>query len=162
MFDPQAEAMAREDRAVLQRDRLRSLLDRLLAGGALQAERLRAAGVGGGADVALSELPSLPTTTKSDLWDAYPFGLVQVPRDRLVAVHGSSGTRGRPTLVAYTRADLDLWASMCARSLACAGATRDSIVHNAYGYGLFTGGIGIHQGAVALGATVVPMSGGMT
>jgi phenylacetate-coenzyme A ligase PaaK-like adenylate-forming protein len=162
MFDPQAEAMAPDERAVLQRDRLRSLLDRLIAGGGLQAERLRAAGVGGGANVALSDLPSLPTTTKQDLWDNYPFGLVQVPRDRLVAVHGSSGTRGRPTLVAYTRADLDLWASMCARSLACAGATRDSIVHNAYGYGLFTGGLGIHQGAVALGATVVPMSGGMT
>ena len=162
MFDPPAEAMAPDERAVLQRDRLRSLIDRLLAGGGLQAERLRAAGVGGGANVALADLPSLPTTTKQDLWDAYPFGLVQVPQDRLVAVHGSSGTRGRPTLVAYTRADLDLWAAMCARSLACAGATRDSIVHNAYGYGLFTGGIGIHQGAVALGATVVPMSGGMT
>jgi phenylacetate-coenzyme A ligase PaaK-like adenylate-forming protein len=162
MFDPRAEAMARDERAVLQRDRLRSLIDRLLAGGGVQAERLRAAGVDGGGDVALADLPSLPTTTKRDLWDAYPFGLVQVPRDRLVAVHGSSGTRGRPTLVAYTRADLDLWAAMCARSLACAGATRDSIVHNAYGYGLFTGGLGIHQGAVALGATVVPMSGGMT
>jgi phenylacetate-CoA ligase len=162
MFDPQAEAMATDERAALQRDRLRSLLDRLIAGGGRPAERLRAAGVGGGAKVALSDLPSLPTTTKQDLWDAYPFGLLQVPRDRLVAVHGSSGTRGRPTLVAYTRADLDLWAAMCARSLACAGATRDSIVHNAYGYGLFTGGLGIHQGAIALGATVVPMSGGMT
>jgi phenylacetate-coenzyme A ligase PaaK-like adenylate-forming protein len=162
MFDAQAESMAWDERAVLQRDRLRSLLDRLLAGGGPQADRLRAAGVGGGADVALSDLPSLPTTIKQDLWDAYPFGMVQVPRDKLVAVHGSSGTRGRPTLVAYTRADLELWASMCARSLACSGATRDSIVHNAYGYGLFTGGLGIHQGAVALGATVVPMSGGMT
>jgi phenylacetate-coenzyme A ligase PaaK-like adenylate-forming protein len=162
MFDPQAEAMSRDERAVLQRDRLRSLIDRLLAGGGLQAERLRAAGVGGGADVALSDLASLPVTAKRDLWESYPFGLVQVPRERLVAVHGSSGTRGRPTLVAYTRADLDLWAAMCARSLACAGATSESIVHNAYGYGLFTGGLGIHQGAVALGATVVPMSGGMT
>jgi phenylacetate-CoA ligase len=88
--------------------------------------------------------------------------MLSVPRDQVAAVHGSSGTRGRPTLVAYTKADLDLWAAMCARSLACAGAAPGSIVHNAYGYGLFTGGIGIHQGAVALGATVVPMSGGMT
>jgi phenylacetate-coenzyme A ligase PaaK-like adenylate-forming protein len=162
MFDPQAEAMPRDERAELQRDRLRALVDRLLAAGGPAGKRLRDAGAGGGASVALSDLPSLPATTKQDLWDAYPFGLVLVPRDRMVAVHGSSGTRGRPTLVSYTRADLDLWASMCARSLACAGATRESIVHNAYGYGLFTGGLGIHQGAVALGATVVPMSGGMT
>ena len=162
MFDPQAEAMPRERRAELQRDRLRALIDRLLAAGGTPGRRLRDAGVGGGANVALSDLSSLPTTTKRDLWDAYPFGLVQVPPERVVAVHGSSGTRGRPTLVAYTRADLELWAAMCARSLACAGATRSSVVHNAYGYGLFTGGLGIHQGAVALGATVVPMSGGMT
>ncbi|MBX6767634.1 MAG: AMP-binding protein, partial [Actinomadura rubrobrunea] len=107
--------------------------------------------------------PGLRTfTTKQDLWDAYPFGMLAVPRDQIAAVHGSSGTRGRPTLVAYTRADLELWAAMCARSLACAGAGPGSLVHNAYGYGLFTGGLGIHQGAVALGATVVPMSGGMT
>ncbi|HEY7486449.1 MAG TPA: phenylacetate--CoA ligase [Streptosporangiaceae bacterium] len=162
MFDPQAEAMSREQRAELQRDRLRSLIDRLLTAGGPQGKRLRDTGVGGGANVALSDLSSLPTTTRQDLWDAYPFGMVLVPQDRVAAVHGSSGTRGRPTLVAYSRNDLELWSRMCARSLACAGATRESIVHNAYGYGLFTGGLGIHQGALALGATVVPMSGGMT
>jgi phenylacetate-CoA ligase len=101
-------------------------------------------------------------TGKSDLWEAYPFGMVAVPADDVVVMHGSSGTGGRPTLVAYTRADLALWARMCARALAAAGATRASIVHNAYGYGLFTGGLGIHQGAVRLGAAVVPVSGGMT
>ena len=101
-------------------------------------------------------------TAKSDLWAAYPFGMVAVPPEDVVVVHGSSGTGGRPTLVAYTRADLALWARMCARALAAAGATRASTVHNAYGYGLFTGGLGIHQGAVELGATVVPVSGGMT
>ena len=88
--------------------------------------------------------------------------MLEVPPEDLVTVHGSSGTGGRPTLVAYTRADLALWARMCARALAAAGATRASIVHNAYGYGLFTGGLGIHQGAIELGATVVPVSGGMT
>jgi phenylacetate-coenzyme A ligase PaaK-like adenylate-forming protein len=87
---------------------------------------------------------------------------VTVPMTEVVAVHGSSGTGGRPTLVAYTRDDLTLWSRMCARALGCAGATAASIVHNAYGYGLFTGGLGIHQGAIALGATVVPVSGGMT
>jgi phenylacetate-CoA ligase len=88
--------------------------------------------------------------------------MVTVPRDEVVAVHGSSGTGGRPTLVAYTAGDLKLWARMCARALGCAGATASSVVHNAYGYGLFTGGLGIHQGAIELGATVVPVSGGMT
>jgi phenylacetate-coenzyme A ligase PaaK-like adenylate-forming protein len=162
MFDPKAEAMSRDERAALQRHRLWGLVDRLMAAGGVQADRLRDSGVKRGADVTLAELHKLPFTTKQDLWDTYPLGMLAVPRDQVVAVHGSTGTKGRPTLVAYTRADLDLWASMCARSLACAGATSSSVVHNAYGYGLFTGGLGIHQGAVALGATVVPMSGGMT
>ncbi|MFC6930243.1 phenylacetate--CoA ligase family protein [Actinomadura yumaensis] len=162
MFDPKAEAMSPDERAALQRHRLWGLVDRLIAAGGTQGARLKEAGVGGGADVHLADLRRLPFTTKRDLWDEYPFGMLAVPRDQVAAVHGSSGTRGRPTLVAYTRADLDLWAAMCARSLACAGAGPGSVVHNAYGYGLFTGGIGIHQGAVALGATVVPMSGGMT
>ena len=162
MFDPRAEAMSLDERAALQRHRLWGLVDRLLAAGGLQGRRLKDAGVAGGADVTLAGLRDLPFTTKQDLWDTYPFGMLAVPQDQVAAVHGSSGTRGRPTLVAYTKADLDLWAAMCARSLSCAGASPGSVVHNAYGYGLFTGGIGIHQGAVAFGATVVPMSGGLT
>ena len=162
MFEPGAEAMPHEELARLQDDRLRTLVGRLLALSGVQAQRLRAAGVTSPADVAVSDLPRLPMTGKSDLWEAYPLGMVAVPPEDVVVVHGSSGTGGRPTLVAYTRADLALWARMCARALAAAGATRASIVHNAYGYGLFTGGLGIHQGAVELGATVVPVSGGMT
>jgi len=162
IFEPDAEAIPPEALAVLQRDRLRSLIDRLIAADGLQGSRLREAGVSSGSDVTLDDLAQLPMTTKQDLWDHYPFGMLAVPRSEVVAVHGSSGTGGRPTLVAYSRADLRLWARMCARALAGAGATRDSIVHNAYGYGLFTGGIGIHQGAVELGAMVVPVSGGMT
>jgi phenylacetate-coenzyme A ligase PaaK-like adenylate-forming protein len=162
MFEPDAESMPSERLAALQRDRLRGLADRLLAVGGLQGGRLREAGVTGGGDLTLADLPGLPFTTKRDLWEAYPFGLLAVGQRDVVAVHGSSGTGGRPTLVAYTRDDLRLWARMCARALAAAGATADSIVHNAYGYGLFTGGVGIHQGAVELGATVVPVSGGMT
>ncbi|TYB41280.1 phenylacetate--CoA ligase [Actinomadura chibensis] len=154
--------MSPDERAALQRHRLWGLVDRLLAADGVQGRRLKEAGVGGGSDVTLAGLRELPFTTKQDLWDHYPFGMLAVPRDQVAAVHGSSGTRGRPTLVAYTKADLDLWAAMCARSLSCAGASPGSVVHNAYGYGLFTGGMGIHQGAVALGATVVPMSGGMT
>ena len=163
MFEPDAEAMPPDQRGQLQLARLRALVDRLLAQDGVQAGRLRAAGIQAGSDVTtLADLPRLPTTAKSDLWEAYPFGMVGVPAADVVAVHGSSGTGGRPTLVAYTRADLALWARMCARALAAAGATRDSLVHNAYGYGLFTGGLGFHYGAVELGAAVVPVSGGMT
>ncbi len=162
MFEPDAEAMRPEERAQLQLQRLRGLINRLLALRGVQSERLRAAGVTGGADVTLADLPRLPLTAKTDLWEGYPFGMIAVPVQDVVTVHGSSGTGGRPTLVAYTAADLALWARMCARALVAAGAGRGSIVHNAYGYGLFTGGLGIHQGAVELGATVVPASGGMT
>ena len=162
MFEPDAESMPAEQRAELQQERLRSLIDRLLAAKGVQAERLSQVGVTRGADVALGDLPGLPMTVKDDLWRGYPFGMFAVQPAEVVVLHGSSGTGGRPTLVGYTRADLRLWARVCARALAAAGAGPASIVHNAYGYGLFTGGLGIHQGAVELGATVVPVSGGMT
>ncbi len=162
MFEPEAESMPPEQRAGLQEQQLRALIDRLIAVGGIQGGRLADAGVTSGNDVSLSELATLPTTTKQDLWDHYPFGLLAVPQSEVVVVHGSSGTGGRPTLVSYSRADLKLWARMCARALAAAGAGPGAIVHNAYGYGLFTGGLGIHQGAVELGATVIPVSGGMT
>jgi phenylacetate-coenzyme A ligase PaaK-like adenylate-forming protein len=162
MFEPEAESMPAEQRAGLQQERLRGLVDRLLTANGVQAERLSQAGVTTGADVALTDLPRLPMTAKEDLWQAYPFKMFAVPRSEVVVLHGSSGTGGRPTLVGYTRGDLRLWARVCARALAAAGARPGSIVHNAYGYGLFTGGLGIHQGAVELGATVVPVSGGMT
>jgi phenylacetate-CoA ligase len=162
MFEPDAESMPPEELARLQDERLRSLVARLLTLGGIQAQRLRDAGVSHADDVGLADLPRLPMTGKQDLWASYPYGMIAVPAGDVVVVHGSSGTGGRPTLVAYTRADLALWARMCARALAAAGATRASTVHNAYGYGLFTGGLGIHQGAVELGATVIPVSGGMT
>ena len=162
MFEPDAEAMPAEQRAGLQQDRLRGLIDRLIETGGVQGERLKAIGVTGGGDVTLDDLPRLPVTVKDDMWDAYPVGMLAVDRSEVVAFHGSSGTGGRPTLVAYTRGDLALWARMCARALAAAGGTSRSIVHNAYGYGLFTGGLGIHQGAIELGAAVDPASGGMT
>jgi phenylacetate-coenzyme A ligase PaaK-like adenylate-forming protein len=162
MFEPDAESMPAEQLAGLQQSRLRGLIGRLLAADGVQAGRLTDAGVTGGADVTLADLGRLPMTGKDDLWRGYPFGMFAVPREKVVALHGSSGTGGRPTLVGYTRADLKLWARMCARALAAAGAGPGSLVHNAYGYGLFTGGLGIHQGAIELGATVLPVSGGMT
>ncbi len=162
MFEPEAETMQVEELQALQNRRLRGLIDRLLAAGGLQARRLAEAGVTSGDDASLDDLSRLPTTNKQDLWDAYPFGLLAVPREEVVAVHGSSGTGGRSTLVCYTKGDIALWSRMCARALAAAGARPGTIVHNAYGYGLFTGGLGIHQGSIELGATVVPVSGGMT
>src|SRR5919107_2350716 len=121
VFEPAAEGMSTDERATLQRGALRGLVDRLLAKDGVQGRRLREAGIEAAADV--DDLAALPTTAKRDLWDAYPFGMLAVPREDVVAVHGSSGTGGRPTLVGYTRADLELWSRMCARALAAAGAT---------------------------------------
>lgn len=115
------------------------------------------------ADVtSLNDLKKLPFTTKQDLRDNYPFGLFAVPMSEVVRIHSSSGTTGKPTVVGYTRRDLETWAELMARALTCAGATRHSVVQNAYGYGLFTGGLGVHYGAEKIGASVIPSSGGNT
>ncbi|MFI6098228.1 phenylacetate--CoA ligase family protein [Lentzea sp. NPDC051213] len=161
-FDPKIECMDREARRELQEQRLQSLVDRLLSTDNFQGARLREAGVTRGTDVSLDEIHLLPTISKQDLWDHYPFGLRIAPEEDIVCVHGSSGTGGRPTLIPYTAHDIGIWAEVMARALKGAGATKSSIVHNAYGYGLFTGGLGVHHGGMRLGATVIPMSGGMT
>ncbi len=115
------------------------------------------------ADIRMPEdIRALPFTVKNDLRDAYPFGMFARPRSELVRIHASSGTTGKPTVVGYTEHDIDVWAGLMARSMMCGGARRGDIVHNAYGYGLFTGGLGAHYGGERLGATVVPMSGGST
>jgi len=108
----------------------------------------------------LSDLQKLPFTAKDDLRNNYPFGLFTVPMEEVVRVHASSGTTGKPTVVGYTSKDIDTWAGIMARALCCAGATREDMVQNAYGYGLFTGGLGAHYGIERLGATVIPVSGG--
>jgi phenylacetate-CoA ligase len=123
----------------------------------LQRERLRER-----FGVELEALGEQPFTTKSALRDAYPFGMLRVPRDECVRIHASSGTRGKATIVAYTQGDLDLWADCCARAIAAAGGGPGTLVHIAYGYGLFTGGLGFHYGAERLGCTVVPASSGNT
>jgi phenylacetate-CoA ligase len=110
----------------------------------------------------LSDLARFPFTTKTDLRDNYPFNMFAVPRENLVRVHASSGTTGKPIVVGYTRADIGVWSDVMARSIRAAGGRRGMIIHNAYGYGLFTGGLGVHYGAEQLGCTVVPVSGGMT
>ncbi|HYA59510.1 MAG TPA: AMP-binding protein, partial [Burkholderiaceae bacterium] len=110
----------------------------------------------------LSDLAKFPFTTKADLRETYPYGMFAVPMRDIVRVHASSGTTGRPTVVGYTRNDIAMWASVMARSLRAAGVTSEDILLNSYGYGLFTGGLGLHYGGEALGATVIPMSGGQT
>ena len=110
----------------------------------------------------LSDLAKFPLTSKTDLRDHYPFGMFAVPREQLVRVHASSGTTGKPIVVGYTKTDIATWSEVMARSIRAAGGRTGMIIHNAYGYGLFTGGLGVHYGAEQLGCTVVPISGGMT
>ena len=110
----------------------------------------------------LSDLAKFPFTVKTDLRDNYPFNMFAVPREKLVRVHASSGTTGKPIVVGYTQRDIDTWSDVMARSIRAAGGRTGMIIHNAYGYGLFTGGLGVHYGAEKLGCTVVPISGGMT
>ena len=110
----------------------------------------------------VEDLKNLPFTNKTDLRDNYPFGMFTVPMSEIVRVHASSGTTGKPTVVGYTRNDLSMWAEVVTRSLCMSGVTRNDIVQVAYGYGLFTGGLGLHYGTENLGATVIPISGGNT
>src|SRR5262245_20286391 len=162
MFDPAAETMARDELGALQTARLQHTLASAYANVAHVRKKFDAAGVKPDACRALADIARFPFTTKADLRDNYPFGMFAVPREQLLRMHASSGTTGKPTVVGYTAADLGLWSDLMARSLACAGARPGDIVHNAYGYGLFTGGLGAHYGAERLGCTVVPMSGGGT
>src|SRR5499427_1413175 len=162
MFDRETETMPRGELAALQLSRLRKSLARAYESVAHIRRKFDAAGVSPDALRSLADIGHFPLTGKADLRDNYPFGLFAVPREQLLRLHASSGTTGKPTVVGYTRADLDLWSDLMARTLACAGARPGDIVHNAYGYGLFTGGLGAHYGAERLGCTVVPVSGGGT
>ncbi|ANS79028.1 Phenylacetate-coenzyme A ligase [Serinicoccus hydrothermalis] len=145
-----------------QLERLQSCVRRAYDGVDHYRRRLDAHGVHPDDITSLDDVRRLPFTTKADLRDNYPFGLFAVPREQCVRVHASSGTTGRPTVVGYTQGDIDTWATLVARSLRAAGTRPGDLVHVAYGYGLFTGGLGAHYGAERLGCTVVPMSGGQT
>jgi phenylacetate-CoA ligase len=163
MWNPDLETLPREQLRALQLDRLRQTVQLQLDHVRPMRERLHASGIHSGADVnALDDLARLPFSHKTDLRDHYPFGLFAVPRDQVVRIHASSGTRGKPTVVGYTRHDLAVWSEVMARALSMAGVTPDMVIHNAYGYGLFTGGLGFHMGAELLGCTVVPISGGLS
>ena len=161
-FDREAETMPRERLARLQLARLRATLKNAYENVSLHRARMDAARVRPRDVRSLEDLRHLPFTLKTDLRDHYPFGMFARPRARLARLHASSGTTGKPTVVGYTLKDLDTWTELMARSFGCAGARPGDVVHNAYGYGLFTGGLGAHYGAERLGATVVPVSGGAT
>jgi phenylacetate-CoA ligase len=162
MFQPDAETMPRGDLTALQTSRLKRTLERAYANVEHYRKKFDTAGVRPSDFKSLADIAKFPFTLKTDLRDTYPFGMFAVPRDSLLRLHASSGTTGKPTVVGYTKGDLDLWSDLMARSLACAGVEPGDIVHNAYGYGLFTGGLGAHYGAERLGCTVVPISGGGT
>src|SRR2546421_8739036 len=146
----------------LQVELLRAGIDRVSKTVPFYREKLNNAGVTADSIRCREDLARLPFTTKNDLRDNYPLGLLAVPMKDVARVHASSGTTGKPTVVAYSRNDLNLWSELMARAYAAAGVSAGDIVHNAYGYGLFTGGLGFHYGAERLGATVIPASGGNT
>ena len=156
------ETASRDEISALQLQRLRWTLQHAYDNVAHYRRAFDARGVHPQDLKSLEDLARFPFTGKSDLRDNYPFGMFAVPREQVVRVHASSGTTGKPTVVGYTKADIDTWADLVARSIRAAGGKRGDIVHVAYGYGLFTGGLGAHYGAERLGCTVIPMSGGQT
>ncbi len=162
IWDDEFETLPREALQALQSKRLRDLVDKVYAAVPFYRHRLDEAGWKAGDLRGIEDLQHLPFTGKDDLRETYPFGLFAVPMERVVRVHASSGTTGKPIVVGYTRRDIDTWAELMARTLACGGTTKGDVVHNAYGYGLFTGGLGAHYGAEKIGATVIPISGGNT
>jgi phenylacetate-CoA ligase len=156
------ERASRDEIAALQLQRLQATLRQAYANVAHYRHAFEAAGVHPDDCRSLADLSKFPFTTKADLRANYPFGMFAVPREKVVRLHASSGTTGKPTVVGYTRADIDTWAHLMARSIRAAGGRPGDLVHVAYGYGLFTGGLGAHYGAERLGCTVIPMSGGQT
>ena len=156
------ETASRDEIVALQTERLKWTLHHVYANVPHYKASFDAAGVHPGDFRSLADLARFPFTTKQDLRDNYPYGMFAVPREQVVRIHASSGTTGKPTVVGYTQKDIDTWADLIARSIHASGGRPGDIVHVAYGYGLFTGGLGAHYGAEKLGCTVIPMSGGQT
>ncbi len=162
MFEPDAEALDPKHLRQLQLERLQLQVKRVYESVPFYRRRFDSAGLCPNDLRSLDDLRRLPFTDKGNLRDNYPFGLFAVPTSAITRLHASSGTKGKPTVAGYTTADIDIWARCCARSLIAAGVQPGDVVHNAYGYGMFTGGLGLHYGAEMLGCTVVPASAGNT
>jgi phenylacetate-CoA ligase len=156
------ECMDRKSMRELQSERLREVVERIYFNVPYYRERMQRQGLGPEDIHSIEDLSKLPFTTKDDLRDNYPFGLFSVPMSEIIRLHASSGTTGKPTVVGYTRKDLATWAEVVARTLSCAGIHKHDVIQIAYGYGLFTGGLGIHYGGEKIGAVVIPISGGNT
>ncbi|MBR4279066.1 MAG: phenylacetate--CoA ligase [Clostridia bacterium] len=162
IFDKEMECMSRKDMEALQLERLKSLVDYCEKNSEFYAKRLAKAGVTADKIKCLSDIEYIPYTTKDDLRETYPFGMLSVPMEKIVRVHASSGTTGNPTVVAYTREDLENWSEQVARLAVAGGATAGTIVQICFGYGMFTGALGLHYGLEKIGAVVVPTSSGNT
>jgi phenylacetate-CoA ligase len=162
MYDVDKETLPREELEALQLRRLKYLVERVYYNVPFYRRKFDELGVRPEHIKSLSDVKYLPFTEKQDLRNNYPFGLFAVPKENVVRIHASSGTTGKATVVGYTQRDVNNWAELMARSFMAAGVTRRDIIHNAYGYGLFTGGLGAHYGAEKIGATIVPVSGGGT
>ena len=154
------ECMSRDEMTALQSKRLVKLVDYVYHNVEFYRKKMQAVDLMPGDIKGIEDITKLPFTTKDDLRDNYPFGLFAVPNSEIVRIHASSGTTGKATVVGYTRKDLDIWSECVARCLSMANVGKDDIIQIAYGYGLFTGGLGAHSGAEKIGATVVPMSTG--
>lgn len=162
IYNEEFETMPREALQALQLKRLQNVVKRVYDKVPFYKKRFDAADIKPKDVTSIDDLSRLPFTYKQDLRDNYPFGLFTVPMEDVVRIHASSGTTGKPTVVGYTRKDIETWSKLMARTLAAGGVTKHDIIHNAYGYGLFTGGLGFHYGAEMLGASVIPISGGNT
>jgi phenylacetate-CoA ligase len=156
------ETMPREEMRRVQSERLRDVVERVYYNVPYYRERMQSLGMGPENISSVDDIHKLPFTTKQDLRDNYPFGLFAVPMSEIIRVHASSGTTGKPTVVGYTRHDIGLWSEVMARTLTSAGAGKSDFIQIAYGYGLFTGGLGVHYGGEKIGASVIPISGGNT
>ncbi|MDD2897172.1 MAG: phenylacetate--CoA ligase [Desulfuromonadaceae bacterium] len=161
-FNEEFETLPRPALEALQLKRLQATLERVYANVPFYKASFDAAGITPSVVSGLEDLQKLPFTTKQNMRDSYPYGLFATPMDEIVRIHASSGTTGKPTVVGYTQNDIMTWSDLMARSFVAAGAHKGDIIHNAYGYGLFTGGLGAHYGAERLGASVIPISGGNT
>ncbi|HNS25474.1 MAG TPA: phenylacetate--CoA ligase, partial [Methanobacteriaceae archaeon] len=162
IWNEEAECMAPGEKTKLQLEKLQEVVERAYNNVPYYQKRFNEAGIGPEDIETLSDLEKIPFTTKADLRDAYPFGMFAVPPDDIVEVHTSSGTTGKPTVSGYTREDIRIWSEVMARALTMAGADKKDVIQNCYGYGLFTGGLGIHYGTQNVGATVIPISAGNT
>lgn len=162
IWNEEMETMDKETRAALQLYRLKELVWYVYENVPFYKKTFDEKGIRPSDIRSLNDITHLPFTTKNDLRDNYPFDLFAVPMEQIVRVHASSGTTGKPTVVGYTADDIETWSEVMARSMMCGGTNQDSMVQNAYGYGLFTGGLGVHYGSEKIGATVIPISGGNT